>query len=182
MPTLGVNVAIIQDRRILLTKRRDLPVWCLPGGGVEAGESVAEAAVREAREETGLEVELTRLVGVYSRPTWQRGGDHVIVFAARYLAGRLRTASEETTAARFFNVEELPEDLLWWHRQRITDALSDGPAVAWAQQAEWPFGSVTPPQVLDLLKRQGVSLQDVLRQLCGHRRPDQETQQVGGLR
>jgi 8-oxo-dGTP diphosphatase len=182
VPTLGVNVAIIQDGRILLTKRRDVPVWCLPGGGVEAGESVAEAAVREAFEETGLGIELTRLVGVYSRPDWRLEGDHVILFAARPVAGHLHEASEETTEARFFAADELPEQLLWWHHQRICDALSDGPAVAWSQQAQWPFGSLAPPQVSDLLAQRGISEQEIFRQLCGPSRPDRETLQVGGSR
>ncbi len=62
---LGVTVAVIDEDRILLTKREDFEVWCLPGGGVDPGESVAQAAIREAREETGLEVQLTRLVGIY---------------------------------------------------------------------------------------------------------------------
>lgn len=86
MPTLGVNIAIIQHRQILLTLRSDFPVWCLPGGVVDAGESLAQTAVRKAHEETGLIVRLTRLVGVYSRPNWQDGGDHEIVFAAEPIA------------------------------------------------------------------------------------------------
>jgi ADP-ribose pyrophosphatase YjhB (NUDIX family) len=60
MINLGVNVAVIEDGRVLLTQREDFPVWCLPGGGVDPGESLAQAAVREVREETGLEVELER--------------------------------------------------------------------------------------------------------------------------
>ena len=67
MPILGTIVAIFKDGKVLLTKRADFEVWCLPGGGVEDGESVAEAAVREAYEETGLVVLLTGVVGVYSR-------------------------------------------------------------------------------------------------------------------
>ena len=67
MPGLAVIVAIIEDEKVLLTKREDFEVWCLPGGGVEDGETLAEGAIREAKEETGLDVELTSLVGVYSR-------------------------------------------------------------------------------------------------------------------
>ena len=67
MPGIAANVAVIQDGKILLTKREDFEVWCLPSGGVEDGESLAEAAIRETKEETGVDVELTRLVGVYSR-------------------------------------------------------------------------------------------------------------------
>jgi ADP-ribose pyrophosphatase YjhB (NUDIX family) len=54
MPSLGVNIAVIQDGQILLTQREDFEVWCLPGGEVDACESIAQAAVREALEETGL--------------------------------------------------------------------------------------------------------------------------------
>ena len=65
MPSPGVCVVILQDQRVLLTLRQDFPVWCLPGGGIEPGETAAEAAVREVREETGLEVRLTRMIGVW---------------------------------------------------------------------------------------------------------------------
>ncbi|HXF60662.1 MAG TPA: NUDIX domain-containing protein [Caldilineaceae bacterium] len=79
-PYLGVNVAIFQDNHILLTKREDFEVWCLPGGAVDPHESLAEAAMREALEETGLTVHLTRLVGVYSQPEWLTG-NHIALFA-----------------------------------------------------------------------------------------------------
>ena len=74
MVKCGAIVAIIQDGKILLTKRQDFEVWCLPGGHVDPWESVADAAKRESVEETGLEVELTRFIGVYSR----LGGEHTI--------------------------------------------------------------------------------------------------------
>ena len=57
MPTLGVEIVIIEEGKVLLIKWRDFAVWALPGGGIDAGESAAEAAVREAQEETGLEVD-----------------------------------------------------------------------------------------------------------------------------
>ncbi|HET7088248.1 MAG TPA: NUDIX domain-containing protein [Anaerolineae bacterium] len=50
MPNFGVTVAVIHDRQVLLTRREDFRVWCLPGGAVESGESVAEAAMREVRQ------------------------------------------------------------------------------------------------------------------------------------
>ena len=58
MPAITVNVAVIHENQILLTKRGDFEIWCLPSGGVEEGESVAQAAIRETKEETGLDVEL----------------------------------------------------------------------------------------------------------------------------
>ena len=68
MTHLGVLAAVFECDRVLLTYRTDVPVWILPGGGVEPRESVEQAAVRETYEETGLEVQVVRLVGIYSRP------------------------------------------------------------------------------------------------------------------
>ncbi|HSH01990.1 MAG TPA: NUDIX domain-containing protein, partial [Anaerolineae bacterium] len=68
MLKVGVNVAVIEGGKVLLTQREDFEVWCMPGGHVDGGESVAEAARREVLEETGLEVRLVSLVGVYSIP------------------------------------------------------------------------------------------------------------------
>ncbi len=134
----GATVAIIKDGKILLTKRSDFEVWCLPGGHVDEGESVAEAAIREAREEVGLEVELTRFVGVYSR----LGGDssvHLNLFAAKQIGGTLTPQPEEVLEIRYFSPDELPELMFWWHRQQIKDAFKGAsssesavPAVVWS--------------------------------------------------
>src|SRR5450759_3220535 len=66
MNSIGAIVAVIKDGQILLTKREDFEVWCLPGGSVEDGEPLATTAVREVFEETGLHVCLDKLVGIYS--------------------------------------------------------------------------------------------------------------------
>lgn len=120
-----MNVAVIDEtaRRVLLTRREDFEVWCLPGGGVDEGESLAEAAVREVAEETGLEVDLTRLVGVYSRPNL--GGYHSLaLFAASVRGGVLRPDPREVVEAEWFAEDGLPSDLLWGQRERIADAFS----------------------------------------------------------
>ena len=135
MPVLAVNIAIIQEEKILLTKREDFEIWCLPGGGVEEGESVAEAAVREAREETGLDVRLTRLVGIYSR-TDVLNVIHAILFVAELCSGNLVLQSGETIELGYFEPDKLPQDLVFGHRQRIADVFQrnqDG--VAWQQRA-----------------------------------------------
>ena len=162
MPTLGVAIAILDDNRILLIKREDFEVWALPGGGVETGESLAQAAVREAREETGLQVSLTRLVGVYSRPHWDHGGDHVVLFAAVPIGGvLLQDADGEVLDARYFARHELPEALVPWHRQRIDDALDGvGGGVAWSQATVWPFAhGMTRAEIYNLRDRSGLSRQ-----------------------
>lgn len=73
MPNITVHVAVIHEGKTLLTKRDDFQAWCLPSGGVEEDESLAEAAIRETKEETGIDVELTRLAGVWCV---SRGGLH----------------------------------------------------------------------------------------------------------
>ncbi len=131
MPFLTVCVVVIHDNKILLTKRDDFHIWCLSSGGVEDGETVAKAAQRETREETGLEVALTRLVGVYSRPADTPTG-HAVVFAARPTGGALTPQPGETLEVRYFDPAELPAELGFGHRRRIEDALRgvNGAAVA----------------------------------------------------
>lgn len=129
--------AIIQNEeaKILLQRRSDNGQWGLPGGSVEIGESLCDAIIREVREETGLTVEVVRLVGVYSDPKIQivRYPDgnvvHYIssVFACRPLEGTLQTCAE-TLELKFFDPTDLPEDLVPMHRVRIRDALANRPA------------------------------------------------------
>ncbi len=137
MPILGVNVAIIQEEKVLLTKRVDFEVWCLPGGEVEAGESLAQAAVREAREEVGLTVQLERLVGIHSRPQWLSVGGHIVVFAARIIGGELTIQPSEVLEARFFSRAELPKEMLLGHGQQIEDALDGVCGAIWTHDSQW---------------------------------------------
>src|SRR2546427_12615466 len=83
-PPIAADVIIEVGDRIVLIERRNFPLgWAIPGGFVEFGETVEHAAVREAREETSLEVELRALLGVYSRPDRDpRGQPHTIVDVA----------------------------------------------------------------------------------------------------
>jgi 8-oxo-dGTP pyrophosphatase MutT (NUDIX family) len=131
---LGIRAsvsAIIFDRRgrLLLQQRSDGGQWGLPGGAVEAGETVAEAVVREVREETGLTVRPKRIVGVYSHPAMQvvRYPDgnvwHYIAtcFECRVLGGELTTC-DETLALEYFPLRRLPSTLLSNHHIRIRDA------------------------------------------------------------
>lgn len=123
MPSLAVIVAVIDDQKILLTRREDFEVWCLPGGGVEDGESLAEAAVRETREEAGIEVQLTRLVGVYSRLGGMWNDVHAVLFAAQPVGGKLKVQPGETVEVAYFPFEEIPNELLFGHERRIRDAI-----------------------------------------------------------
>jgi len=130
---LGCSATIFDatKQRILLTRRTDNGQWCLPGGAVEPGESVAETCVREVWEETGLQVRVLGLFGVYSSPhrlVEYAGGNrfHIIVlnFAAEVVGGAL-SLSDETTAYGYFTVDEIAAlDLLESHRERIADAIT----------------------------------------------------------
>lgn len=116
VPTVDV-VLYAPNRGVLLIERRSPPHgWALPGGFVDAGETVEQAAVREAREETGLEVELTGLLGVYSDPRRdprQHTLSVVFLACARDLA-KLK-AGDDAARAEFFPREGLPQALAFDH-------------------------------------------------------------------
>ncbi len=139
MPILGVNVAIVLEGKVLLTRRRDFEVWCLPGGEVEAGESLAQAAIREAQEEVGYTVQLERLVGIHSRPQWLATGGHIVLLAAKIVAGELKIQSEEVIEAHFFARDGLPTEMLLGHREQIEDALAGVCGAVWTHDSEWNF-------------------------------------------
>src|SRR6266436_3407661 len=122
---IGVFALIFDDQgRVLLGLRRDIDWWNLPGGGMEAGETVDEALRREVREETGLEVEIGQLVGVYSKPQKQ---EVVLAFRCRVIGGTLQP-TEEARESRYFAPDALPTNTLPKHRQRIEDALLNSPS------------------------------------------------------
>jgi ADP-ribose pyrophosphatase YjhB (NUDIX family) len=142
MSYLSVSAVVQRQAKVLLVKREDYEVWDLPGGGIDAGESAAQAVVRETLEETGLLVEPTRLVGVYSCPRWHNVGDHVLVFAAKEVGGALQPDPGEAVEAGYFDARDLPEKQIWFNRQRILDAVEGKSGMAWTQDAIWPFADV----------------------------------------
>ena|SRR6266566_3665834 len=115
VPLVGVGAIIIENSRVLLVKRAHPPLqaeWSIPGGVLEVGEMVREAAIREAREETGLIVEPQDLLGVYDRvlrnPERRVQYHYVLIdFLCRRVAGDLAAASD-ASAVRWFTREELP--------------------------------------------------------------------------
>jgi len=161
MANLGVNIAIVVDDKILLTKREDFEVWCLPGGEVDPNESIAQAAVREAWEETGLEVRLNRLVGIYSKPQWMGSGTHNVLFVAEPLGGALRLCPGETIEVCYFPLDEIPTDILPWHQQMIRDARAGiGGSVAQRQEIEWPLSpNISRQEIYAQRDRSGLSRQ-----------------------
>lgn len=104
-----------ESDRVLLIRRTDNGLWALPGGAQEIGEYIAETAVRETKEEAGIDVEVTGLVGIYTNP------NHVVEFSdgevrqqfsicfrASHLGGALATSSE-SSSAEWFGREDLDQ-------------------------------------------------------------------------
>ncbi len=166
MLTFGVNVVVIRDKKVLLTLRSDFPVWCLPGGAIEDRESLVEAAQREVFEETGAEIEIEQIVGVYSRPHWRGGGNHEVVFKGTHVAGDLVAQDGEAIEIAYFPITQLPDTLLWWHRERIFDAVGQETAVARTQDARWPLDGVTYEESKQMLAQGEVSQQQIIEHFC----------------
>jgi ADP-ribose pyrophosphatase YjhB (NUDIX family) len=114
-PKVAVGTIIrTEDDRLVLVRRAIEPgygLWVFPGGYVDRGEEVTAAAIREAREEAGLEVVLERLVNIYS---YAHRSLVVIVYGARAIGGQLCT-DDECLEARLFTPSEIPWDSLAFH-------------------------------------------------------------------
>jgi 8-oxo-dGTP diphosphatase len=140
---IGVFALIFDQGRVLLGLRRDIDWWNLPGGGMEAGETVDEALHREVLEETGLEVEVEQLVGIYSKPQKQ---EVVLTFRCRIVDGTLHP-TDEIRESRYCVPDALPHNTLPKHRQRVEDAmLNSQTAIIRAQRTstEEDQGSLIP--------------------------------------
>ena len=124
-PKVGVAAAIFdQERRILLVRRRDNGLWAMPGGWADVGESAAEMAAREVREETGLGVTVDRLLGLYD--SRKRGFRHPhqiyhVVFCCTAVTGT-PVQTEETLGVDWFAADALPP-LSPGHLDPIGDAF-----------------------------------------------------------
>lgn len=118
-PKVAVVVLVSDGDRLLFVQRGAEPQigkWCFPGGYVDRGEEVESAARREVREETGLDVEITGLIGVYSLPS---NPVIVIAYSGRVRGGKL-VAGTDAEDANWFEVETLP-DLAFPHNVKIIE-------------------------------------------------------------
>ena len=128
----AVSAVVRHDQQVLLQQRSDNGKWSLPGGNMDIGESVLEAIKREVKEETGLEITVDRISGVYSDP------NHVIAytdgevrqqfslcFVAEAVSGQLRI-SDESFAISWVQIDKLDDyDIHPAQRVRIADALKN---------------------------------------------------------
>jgi 8-oxo-dGTP pyrophosphatase MutT (NUDIX family) len=132
---MGCSAVLFDETRqkVLLTQRTDNGRWCLPGGTMEAGESVAEACEREVWEETGLKVRVKRLIGVYSNPDqlviYPDGNKAFFVvlnFEVELISGELGL-SNETTAFGYYTPDEMKSmPMHGQHLLRVEDTLLGG--------------------------------------------------------
>jgi len=126
-PTLTVDAIIkTNDDKVVLVKRKNPPYkgwWALPGGIVEYGETVEEAVKREVKEETGLEVEIEKLVNVYSDPNRDPRGHFIsICFLCRRIGGTLEAATDAAEVSVFPLKEVRNLKLAFDHKKMLKDA------------------------------------------------------------
>ena len=114
-PKVGAGVLIQQDGSILLGRRGIDPgkgLWCFPSGFVEIDETPEQAAIRECKEETGLEVEVTSLFGVYPFVSRMKGAGILILYRGHICGGTL-AARDDLTEVSFFAPDMVPSDKDW---------------------------------------------------------------------
>lgn len=110
----GASALVVDDGgRVLMQRRGDSGNWSLPGGIMELGETLAQCVVRETKEETGLDIEITGLLGIYTDPAHvieyadgEVRQEFAIVYYGRVVGGEIQV-SDESTAVEFLTLEEL---------------------------------------------------------------------------
>lgn len=125
-PLLTVDALIIYKGKLVLVKRKNPPYqgyFALPGGFVEVGETVESAVVREAKEETGLDIEIIKLLGVYSDPSRDPRGHTVSICYLSKGSGTLKAGSDAKDVG-LFCLNEIPK-LAFDHNKIIENAKSD---------------------------------------------------------
>jgi len=120
--TIGVFGIIFDEQgRVLLCHRRDYNLWNLPGGALESGESPLEGVKREVKEETGLNVEVSKLLGVYTKPAHN---DIVLAFICKVTGGEI-TLNNEADKVEYFDIDKIPANTSLKHVGRIKDATQN---------------------------------------------------------
>ena len=120
--TIGVFGIIFDEQgRVLLCHRRDHDLWNLPGGALEAGESPLDGLKREVKEETGLIVEIFKLLGVYTKPV---NNDIVFAFICNVTGGKI-ILNDEADRVEYFEIEKIPHNTSAKQIERIKDAMEN---------------------------------------------------------
>lgn len=124
-PESVIGIVLSPNKKeVLLIKRRDVPVWAFPGGGVEFGETPSEAVIREIYEEGGIKAEIIRQTALYTPINKLANTTHV--FECKMVNGNLSTGNE-TAEVGFFPFENLPTPFFFLHREWLEDARQQHP-------------------------------------------------------
>ena len=125
--TLGARVAVLDAQgKVMLVRHTYSEGWILPGGGLEKGETLATAALREIREEAGIIGEAPELHGIFSNEPVFRG-DHVACFVVRKFSRIAWKPNFEIAAAEFFPIATLPEGTTGGTRRRLAEIIDGAP-------------------------------------------------------
>jgi 8-oxo-dGTP diphosphatase len=129
--TIGA-FAIITDaeNRILLCLRNDYDLWNLPGGGVDGGEAPWECVVREVKEETGLNIVVEKLIGLYSKP---ENNDLVFSYKCKIVSGTIQI-NDEAKEIEYFHFDEFPQNTIQKQVERIKDYLASNDNIVMKKQ------------------------------------------------
>lgn len=121
IPTVDIIIEI-EDRIVLIERKNDPKGWALPGGFVDYGEMLEEAAIREAFEETSIRITGLKLLGCYSDPARDKRQHNIsIIFVAK--GAGLPKAGDDAAKAILFQPDSLPQNLCFDHGQIIRDYL-----------------------------------------------------------
>lgn len=123
MQKVSCHIALFRNnnQEILLTLRRDFPIWVLPGGQAKANETIEDVVIREVLEETGLNIKPSKTIAFYESPDKKI---KKVLLKGDILSGEM-TLSNETKDIKWFDVNKLPFSMLRFEAMRIKDALSD---------------------------------------------------------
>ncbi|MCG2616704.1 NUDIX domain-containing protein [Terrimonas sp. NA20] len=134
----AVAAAIFNNKgEVLLQRRKDVDQWCVISGHVEFGETVEQAILREIKEETDTDAQITRFIGVYSSPESQtyhytgRTVQYITTYFEAHLNGCIATgfSNNETHELRFFKPDEIPGEMALINKNWLTDALDNNNTV-----------------------------------------------------
>lgn len=117
-----------QDGKVLLQRRGDSNKWGFPGGAIEIGETPEMAAIREVREETGLDVKVSDLIGIYTDcnmeyPNGDKAHSILIAYELELISGQLQCDMAETVELKYFGLDEMPELFCKQHEELKSDLL-----------------------------------------------------------
>lgn len=125
---IATNAIILNNKNeVLLTLRQDMDIWCLPGGMVEAGESISESIIRELKEEIKLEARIDEFIGLYSEPNIRiipPSKRYIIVAVFKCSIEAFPKTSDEVKAVDYFSIENLPNNIIEQHKLRIIDSFT----------------------------------------------------------